>query len=84
MLKLNKTFRGKEIFNNFSLLKDQNLVERIFFNFLQFLVDIWPLGSGSVDPHIFSDPDKGSQNVTDPDPKYCLFGKDEISKYFHN
>ena len=29
----------------------------IFRFFLQFLVDIMPLGSGSVDPHIFADPD---------------------------
>ena len=33
----------------------------MFYLFLQFLVDILPLGSGSVDPHIFSDPDPGSQ-----------------------
>ena len=38
--------------------------------FLQFLVDILPL-----DPHIFADPDPGSQNLTDstdmdPDPKH--------------
>ena len=46
-----------------------------FFNsfFLQFLVDILPLKSGSVDPHIFADPDPdpGRQNLadpTDPDP----------------
>ena len=44
--------------------------------FLQFLVDILPLGSGSVDPHIFADPDPGSQNRADPtdpdpDPKHC-------------
>ena len=42
---------------------------------LQFLVDILPLGSGYVDPHIFADPDSGSQNLgdpTDPDPKHCL------------
>ena len=41
--------------------------------FLQFLVDIRPLGSVSVDPHIFADPDPGSQNLadpTDPDPKH--------------
>ena len=40
-----------------------------FFNsffFLQFLVDILPLGSGSVDPHILADPDPGSQNLGDP------------------
>ena len=32
---------------------------------LQFLVDILPLGSGSVDLHIFADPDQdpGSQNL---------------------
>ena len=44
---------------------------KIKFFFLQFLVDILPLGSGSVDPHIFADPDPGSQNLadpTDPDP----------------
>ena len=29
--------------------------------FLQFLVNILPLGSGSVDPHIFVDPDPESQ-----------------------
>ena len=34
--------------------------------FLQFLVDILPLGPGSVDPHIFADPDPGSQNLADP------------------
>jgi len=41
--------------------------------FLQFLVDILLLGSGSVDPHILADPDPGSQNLadpTDPDPKH--------------
>ena len=46
---------------------------RIFF--LQFFVDILPIGSGSVDPHIFADPDPGGQNLanpTDPDPKHCL------------
>ena len=39
--------------------------------FFAVLVDILPLGSGSVDPHIFAhpDPDPGSQNPTDPDPK---------------
>ena len=41
--------------------------------FLQFLVDILSLESGSVDSHIFADPDPGSQNLvdpTDPDPKH--------------
>ena len=40
------------------------------------LVDILPLGSGSVDPHIFADPDPGSQNLadpTDPDPKHWTY-----------
>jgi len=39
---------------------------RKFYN--QFLVDILPLGSGSVDPYIFADldPDPGSQNLADP------------------
>ena len=42
---------------------------------MQFLVNILPLGSGSVDLHIFEDldPDPGSQNLadpTDPDPKH--------------
>ena len=38
--------------------------------FVQFLVDILPLGSGSVDPHIFADPDPGRQNIkpTDANP----------------
>ena len=30
------------------------------FCFLQFLLDILPLGSGFVDSHIFADPDPGS------------------------
>ena len=28
------------------------------------MVDILPLGSGSVDPHIFADLDPGSQNLS--------------------
>ena len=52
----------------------------IIFFFFAVLVDILPLGSGSVDPHIFADPDPvpGSQNLADPtdpdpdpDPKHC-------------
>ena len=42
--------------------------------FLHFLVDILPLGSESVDPDIFVNPDPGSQDLadpTDPDPKHC-------------
>ena len=33
-----------------------------------------PIGSGSWNPHIFADPDPGSQHITDPtdpDPKHC-------------
>ena len=40
---------------------------------MQFMIDILPLGSESVDSHIFVDTDPGSQNVadpTDPDPKH--------------
>ena len=78
MLKLDEPFRIQEIFiiSLFSLV--QIWVEIKFF-FLQFLVDILPLGSGSVDPHIFADPDPdpGTQNLadqTDPDPKHCIQG----------
>ena len=48
-------------------------VLRVKFFFLQFLVDILSLGSGSVDTHILADPDPGSQNLADPmdpDPKH--------------
>ena len=41
--------------------------------FLQFLVDILSLGSRSVEPHNFTDPDQRRQNLadpTDPDPKH--------------
>ena len=32
-----------------------------------FIISLFlPLGSESVDPHIFVDPDPGSQNLTDP------------------
>ena len=73
MLKLDEPFRNQEIFiiSLFSIVKIWVL--RLKFFFLQFLVDILSLGSGSVDPHIFADPDPGSQNLadlTDPDPKH--------------
>ena len=49
--------------------------KKVFFK--KFFVNILPLGSGSVDPHIFADqdPDPGSQNLADttdqdPDPKH--------------
>ena len=51
--------------------------------FFQFLVDILSLGSGSVDPHIFADPDPGSQNhadPTDPDPEHWTLAYAEIIK----
>ena len=55
--------------------KSSDLGFRRKFFFLQLLVDILPLGSGPVDPHIFADLDPGSQNLTDPDPnpdrKHC-------------
>ena len=53
---------------------------------MQFLVDILPLGSG--DPHIYEDPDPGSQNLADPtdpdlDPKHCLNVCITAVKYQH-
>ena len=75
MLKLNEPFRNQEVFiiSFFSIV--QIWVLRVKSFLLQFLVDIFPLGSGSVDPHIFADSDPASQNIvdpTDPDPKHCL------------
>ena len=57
--------------------KVQILVSGVKKFFLQFLIDILPRGSGSVNPHIFAHPDPGSQNLADPtdpdpDPKRCL------------
>ena len=74
MLKLDEPFRNQEIFiiSLFSIV--QIWVLRVKICFLQFLVDILSLGSGSVDLHIFADPDPESQNLadpTDPDPKHC-------------
>ena len=70
MLKLDEPFRNQEIFiiSLFSIVQIWVLGVNIFL--LQFLVDMLPLGSGSVDPHIFADPDPGSQNLTDPDLKH--------------
>ena len=76
MLKLNEPFRNQKIciISLFSIVQ-------IWFFCVQFLVDILPLGSGSVDPHIFAnlDPDPGSQNLADPtdpdpDPKHWIHG----------
>ena len=71
-------FRNQEIFIIFYFFNSSDLcLESKIFFLLQFLVDILPLGSGSVDPHIFADPDPGSQNLADPtdpdpDPKHCF------------
>ena len=76
MLKLNDQFRDTEVFSNlFYFLTDQIWVLRAN----SFVCCFWlHLGSGSVDPHIFADPDTdpGSQNVADPtdlDPKHCFY-----------
>jgi len=50
-------------FNNLSFFISSDLGEQKFF-FLQFLVDISIYGS--VNPHIFADPDPGRQNLADP------------------
>ena len=49
-------------FDNFSFFNGSFLG----FESKKFLVDILPLGSGSVDPQIFADPDPRSQNLEDP------------------
>ena len=74
ILKLDEPFRNEEIFIISLFSKVQILVLGVNKFFLQFLVDILPLRFGSVDPHIFADPDPESQNLTDPtdpDPKHC-------------
>ena len=68
-----KPFKNEEIFKIPLFSNVQIWVLGVKKLFLQFLVDILPLGSGSVDPHIFADPDPGSKNLadpTDPDPKH--------------
>ena len=73
ILKLDEPFRNEEICIISLSFKSSDLGFRINVFFLQFLVDFLPLGSGSVDPHIFVDPEPGSQNLadpTDPDPKH--------------
>ena len=58
------------------LFKNDDFKFRFEFRiFVQFLVDILPLGSVSVDPPIFAGPNPESQNLadpTDPDPKHCF------------
>ena len=77
MLKLDEPYRNQKIFIISTFLIVQIWVLRVKFYFLQFLVVILHFGSGSVDPHIFADPDPGSQNLADPvdpvpDPKHWL------------
>ena len=74
MLKLDEPFRYQEIF----IISLCQIVEiwglRVKNLFLQFLVDILPLQSESMDPHIFAYLDPESQNLADPmepDHKNC-------------
>ena len=82
-LKFTKYFLTKKTW--WTIQKSGRFIISLFFNnldlgfkskfFIQFLIDIAPLGSGSVNSHIFADPDPGSQNLadpTDPDPKHWL------------
>ena len=52
---------------------------RIYSSDLGFVCSLWlPNESGSVDPHIFANPDtdSGSPNVADPtdlDPEHCFY-----------
>ena len=64
ILQLYEPFRNEDFFLTF--FKSSDLGFRSKKLFLQFFVDILPLGSGSVDPHIFANPDPnpGSQNLT--------------------
>jgi len=66
ILKLDKPFRNEENLKISFFSKVQILVLGVKKGcfFLQFLVDILPLGSG--DPHIFAEPDPGIQNLADP------------------
>ena len=60
---------------NLSFFYSSNLGFESKHFFLQFLVDILPLGAGSVDPNIFADLDPGSKNLAgqkNPDPKHWL------------
>ena len=58
---------------NMSLRFTDFLISLFYSQFRLILVDILPVGSNSVDPHIFADPDPGSQKLADPtDPQHCL------------
>jgi len=66
ILKLDEPFRNEEIFiiSLFSKVQIWGFGENFFSSVF---------GSGYVDPHIFADPDPGSQTLadpTDPDPKH--------------
>ena len=53
--------------------RESSRSKKLFFH--SFFIDILPLGSGSVDLHIFADPDPGRQILADPtdrDPKHCI------------
>ena len=72
ILKLDEPIRNKKFLLSL-FFKSSDLGFRSKKVFFQFLVDVLPLGSGSADPHIFVDPDPGSQilaDPTDPDPKH--------------
>ena len=72
MQKLSEPFIGSVLLISFLLTILISFWEQFFW----FLVDILSLISGSVNPHIFADPDPGSQNdtdPTDPDPEHCFF-----------
>ena len=64
---------------SFSIVSSDLGLESKIFDFAVFGQDILPLGSGSVNPHIFAYPIPGSQNLedptntTNPDPKHCFF-----------
>jgi len=74
ILKFDEPFRNEEIFI-ISLSKVQILVLGVkkFFFFSFWL--ILALGSGSVDPHIFADPepDQGSQKLADPESASIIY-----------
>ena len=81
MLKLNGPFRNQETFiiSLFSIVHIWVLSVKHWF--LKIFVDILPLGSGCVDPHIFADPDPRSQNLadsTDPDFNTILPRKHQV------
>ena len=79
MLKLDEPFRNQEIFSISLFFNSSDLGFDSKTFILKFLVDILPLGSGSVNPHFFADPDPDpeSQNLADPrdlepDPKHWI------------